>query len=77
MRLSLCVLLCRSIKHCLVAECSVCTLAESERTAVRKRLEAMRDQLVQNYVQEQQRLYSELIPEVNAVLLSGSLVVGL
>ncbi|KAL3147596.1 hypothetical protein ABBQ38_014648 [Trebouxia sp. C0009 RCD-2024] len=36
---------------------------ESERTAVRKRLEAMRDQLVQNYVQEQQRLYSELIPE--------------
>lgn len=48
-----------------------CT-AESERAAVRKHLEATRDQLVQNYVQEQQKLYSELIPEVSAVLLPGA-----
>ena len=42
----------------------VCT-AESERSAVRADLEAKRDHLVQNYVQEQRTLYSELIPQVN------------
>ena len=38
--------------------------AEGERSVVKEALEAKRDQLVQNYVQEQQKLYSELIPEV-------------
>ena len=41
-----------------------CGHVESERGGVRSSLEAKRDQLVHNYVQEQRRLYSELIPEV-------------
>lgn len=38
--------------------------AESERSTLRASLEAKRDQLVHNYVQEQRQLYSELLPEV-------------
>ena len=51
-------------KQFVLAECC-CQLAESEKSAVRIELEAKRDQLVQNYMQEQRKLYSELLPEVN------------
>lgn len=49
-----------------------CMLAERGRPAVRQELEAKRDQLVQNYVQEQRKLYSELVPEVNANLFPAA-----
>lgn len=38
--------------------------ADSERADVQNRLETLKDKLVQNYVQEQQKLYPELLPEV-------------
>ena len=43
---------------------SVLLSAESTQSTVRSSLEAKRDQLVRNYVQEQRKLYSELLPEV-------------
>ncbi len=38
--------------------------ADSEKADVQHRLETLKDKLVQNYVQEQQKLYAELLPEV-------------
>ena len=38
--------------------------AEADKTAVQQSLEAKKDDLVQNYVQEQRKLYSELLSEV-------------
>ncbi len=38
--------------------------ADSEKADVQNRLETLKDELVQNYVQEQQKLYAELLPEV-------------
>ncbi len=38
--------------------------ADSEKADVQNRLETLKDKLVQNYVQEQQKLYAELLPEV-------------
>ena len=46
-----------------------CGHAESERGRVTSSLEAKRDQLADNYVQEQRKLYSELIPQVRHSLL--------
>ncbi|DBA77723.1 TPA: hypothetical protein ACH3X2_008416 [Trebouxia sp. C0005] len=37
--------------------------ADSEKADVQNRLETLKDKLVQNYVQEQQKLYAELLPE--------------
>lgn len=37
--------------------------ADSEKADVQNRLESLKDKLVQNYVQEQQKLYAELLPE--------------
>ncbi|DBB00982.1 TPA: hypothetical protein ACH3X1_000888 [Trebouxia sp. C0004] len=37
--------------------------ADSEKADVQNRLDALKDELVQNYAQEQQKLYAELLPE--------------
>lgn len=45
-------------------KCQHISPAESEKADVQNRLETLKDELVQNYVQEQQKLYAELLPEV-------------
>ena len=45
-------------------KCQHISPAESEKADVQNRLETLKNELVQNYVQEQQKLYAELLPEV-------------
>lgn len=45
-------------------ECERMLHADSEKPDVQDRLETLKDELMQNYVQEQQKLYAELLPEV-------------
>ncbi len=45
-------------------ECQHMLHADSEKADVQNRLETLKEELVQNYVQEQQKLYAELLPEV-------------
>lgn len=44
--------------------------AEAEQHAVKQKLHAMRDTLVNNYVSEQKKMYASLLPEVGSCAAS-------